>query len=154
MKKELIVELLSKFENACYEINGIECWSARELQEILGYSKWDNFLKVIEKAKASCINAGGSVADHFAETGKMIDLAKGAQREVTDFALTRYACYLVAQNGDASKSEIALLKPILQSKPVNRKLLSSVFWMLPGYLQEKSFPNPRKNFPGLFSKEE
>jgi DNA-damage-inducible protein D len=107
MKKELIVELLSKFENACYEINGIECWSARELQEILGYSKWDNFLKVIEKAKASCINAGGSVADHFAETGKMIDLAKGARREVTDFALTRYACYLVAQNGDASKSEIA-----------------------------------------------
>ena len=107
MKKELISELLNKFESACYEIKGIECWSARELQDILGYSKWDNFLKVIEKAKTACSNAGGNVTDHFAEVGKMIDLGKGAQRELTNFALTRYACYLVAQNGDTSKNEIA-----------------------------------------------
>jgi DNA-damage-inducible protein D len=107
MKKELIAELLQKFEDACYEIKGVECWSARELQEILGYTKWDNFFKVIEKAKMACENGGGSISDHFAETGKMIELAKGAQREVTDYALTRYACYLVAQNGDASKNEIA-----------------------------------------------
>ena len=107
MKKELIAELLQKFEQAAYNYKGIECWSARELQEILGYTKWDNFLKVIEKGKLSCINAGGNVSDHFADVGKMIELAKSAQREVADFALTRYACYLTAQNGDSTKSEIA-----------------------------------------------
>ncbi|WBV51283.1 DNA damage-inducible protein D [Chryseobacterium gambrini] len=107
MKKELIQELFLKFENASHLYNDIECWSARNLQEILNYSKWDNFLKVIEKAKKACQNAGGDVSDHFADISKMIDLAKGAQREISDIALTRYGCYLVAQNGDPSKSEIA-----------------------------------------------
>ncbi len=107
MKKELIAELLEKFENACYVYQGIECWSARELQVILGYTKWDNFFKVLEKAKNACKNSGVSISDHFADTGKMINLAKGAQREVIDYTLTRYACYLIAQNGDTSKLEIA-----------------------------------------------
>jgi DNA-damage-inducible protein D len=107
MKKEQIQELFNQFENACYDYNSVECWSARELQNILGYSKWDNFLNVIEKAKKACENAGAAVSDHFADIGKMIDLAKGAQREIEDIALTRYACYLIAQNGDAAKSEIA-----------------------------------------------
>lgn len=107
MKKELIQELFLKFENASHLYNDIECWSARNLQEILNYTKWDNFLKVIEKAKKACENAGGNVSDHFADISKMIDLAKGAQREISDIALTRYGCYLVAQNGDPSKSEIA-----------------------------------------------
>ena len=107
MKKELIAQLLERFENACYLYQDIECWSARELQDILGYAKWENFVRVIDKAKDACKHAGGNVSDHFPDVGKMIGLAKGAQREVTDFALTRYACYLVAQNGDSSKNEIA-----------------------------------------------
>ncbi len=107
MKKELISELLKKFENACYIYQGIECWSARELQEVLGYSKWDNFLKVIEKSKITCNTAGGNISDHFAGVGKMVSLGSGSQRELDDFALTRYACYLIAQNGDSSKTEIA-----------------------------------------------
>lgn len=107
MKKEQIQELFSQFENACYGYNGIECWSARELQIIFNYAEWRNFLKVIEKAKEACQNSGNTVSDHFVEINKMIELAKGAQREVEDMALTRYACYLIAQNGDASKSEIA-----------------------------------------------
>ena len=107
MKKEQIIVLFEKFENACYTHNSLECWSARELQDILSYTKWSNFLNVIDKAKKSCENAGAIVFEHFADFGKMINLANGAKREIADIALTRYACYLIAQNGDASKNEIA-----------------------------------------------
>ena len=107
MKKELINELFLKFEDAMQIKDNVEYWSARDLQDILGYSKWDNFLKVIEKSKKSCENAGEGISNHFADIGKMIELAKGAQREIADIALTRYACYLVAQNGEATKSEVA-----------------------------------------------
>ena len=107
MKPELINELFSHFESIRREIDGIECWSARDLQKVLGYSKWENFQNAIEKAKKSCENAWLKPQDHFPDTSKMIDLAKGATREVDDILLTRYAAYLVAQNGDTNKSEIA-----------------------------------------------
>ncbi len=107
MKQEQIKQLFEQFENICYLYNGIECWSARELQLLLGYAKWDNFSKVIDKAKIAAENADIKVSDHFADVGKMVDLGSGSQREIEDIALTRYACYLVAQNGDAAKSEIA-----------------------------------------------
>jgi len=107
MKKELIAELFLKFEKAVYEYKGIECWSARELQQLFNYKDWRNFLKVIDKAKDACNNAGGKISDHFVDVNKMINLAKGAQRQVEDVALTRYACYLIAQNGDSSKPSVA-----------------------------------------------
>ncbi|MCX6156033.1 MAG: BRO family protein [Candidatus Kapabacteria bacterium] len=107
MKKEIITELFEKFENACLILDGIECWSARELQEIFSYTEWRNFLKVIDKAKIACETSSVAVSDHFVEINKLIEAAKGAKREITDIALTRYGCYLIAQNGDSSKSEIA-----------------------------------------------
>ena len=76
MKKELIQELLIKFENACYDFNGIECWSARELQVVFGYSQWRNFLNAIEKAKKSCENAGENISDRFADVSKTIPMPK------------------------------------------------------------------------------
>lgn len=107
MKKELVTRLHKSFEGCVHHQDGVEYWSARELQVLLGYTEWRNFLVVVDKAKVACENAGQAIEDHFVDVNKMIDLAKGAQREVNDLALTRYACYLIAQNGDPRKDEIA-----------------------------------------------
>jgi DNA-damage-inducible protein D len=107
MKKEQIQGLFKQFENICYLYNEVECWSARELQHLLGYSKWENFEKVIDKAKESCANAGEQVEHHFPDVGKVIDAGKGAKHQINDILLTRYACYLIAQNGDSRKEEIS-----------------------------------------------
>ncbi len=107
IKKELIAELFIQLEHAAYEYKGLECWSARELQQIFAYTDWRNFIKVVDKAKASCENAGEKLSDHFVDVNKMVELGSGAQRELEDMALTRYACYLIAQNGDPSKPAVA-----------------------------------------------
>ena len=107
MKKEEILALFEQFEQAACEVNQIECWSARELQKLLGYSLWQNFTNVINKAKAACENVGQPVSDHFIDVNKKVELGSGAFRDIDDVMLTRYACYLVAQNGDSKKPQIA-----------------------------------------------
>lgn len=107
MKRELITRLCTAFDAIAKVEQGTEFWLARELQPHLGYDRWENFAKVVEKARTACQKSGQAVEDHFRDVTKIVDLGAGATREIDDLALTRYACYLIAQNGDPRKTEIA-----------------------------------------------
>ncbi len=107
MKPALIRRLHKNFEDYVHVQEGVEFWFARDLQNLLGYTEWRNFTKVIEKAKESCQTSNYAISDHFVDVNKMVPLGSGSERELEDILLTRYACYLIAQNGDPRKEEIA-----------------------------------------------
>jgi len=108
MKPEIIFSLTTDFESFAHKTeDGLEFWFARDLQHLLGYSKWENFQNVISKAKTACEISGHEINDHFPDIRKTIAMPKNAEKEIDDIMLTRYACYLIAQNGDSSKEPIA-----------------------------------------------
>jgi DNA-damage-inducible protein D len=125
MKTELIQTLTNTFEvHAQQTEGGIEFWLARDLQHLLGYAEWRNFNStVISKAKTACEISGHAVSDHFVDVNKMVDLGSGSQREVDDLMLTRYACYLIAQNGDPRKQEIAFAQTYFATQTRRAELI-------------------------------
>lgn len=123
METQQIIKLKSDFDDIARYEDGVEFWLARDLQSILGYKTWEGFYDAIIRAETACKNAGGKVEDHFREASKLINIGKNAHREIVDFALTRYACYLTAQNGDPSKDEIAFAQTYFASQTHKAELL-------------------------------
>lgn len=123
MKKEIIKQLKTSFEEAAYEQDGVEYWLARDLQLLLGYFEWRNFTNAVEKAKEACKNSQIDVNYHFVDVNKTIPMPKNAEKNVDDIMLTRYACYLIAQNGDPRKEQIAFAQSYFALQTRKQELL-------------------------------
>lgn len=143
----MVRELSSNFNGSAKKANdGTEYWCARDLQTILGYTKWDKFTNIIDKAIISCKMSGFEPSDHFLQVGKMINLPKGASREIQDYMLTRYACYLIAQNGDSSKEEIAFAQTYFAVQTRKQELIEERFAEIDRLKARKKLTETEKRF--------
>ena len=149
MKKEQINNLFEQFEAACYVFKGLECWSARELQEVLGYSEWRNFSKVLEKAKEACENGGEKLSDHFVGVNKKVELGSKAERLIEDIALSRYACYLVAQNGDPTKTPVAFAQTYFAVQTRKQELIEQRLLEVERVTARNKLSKTEKNLSGI-----
>ncbi len=149
MKSSEIKELFEQFEKASFDYQGVECWSAREMQTLLGYSKWENFTKVIERAKESCKNSGQNVSNHFPDIRKVIEAGKGAKHEIDDILLSRYACYLVAQNGDSRKEQIAFAQTYFAVQSRRAELIEQRILEVERLKSRKKLQETEKRLSGI-----
>ncbi len=126
MEPNKLMKLKQSFDIVAHTVEGepTEYWRARDIQELLGYARWENFIEAIRRAVVSCETTGFAVEDHFRETTKLIEAGKGARRPVPDYLLTRYACYLIAQNGDPKKEEIAFAQSYFALQTRKQELIA------------------------------
>jgi len=121
--KEIIVKMNKTFEESVFIQDGVEYWMARDLQALLDYAEWRNFLQVIDKAKIACVKSGQNITDHFVDVNKMVRLGSESERKIDDIMVTRYACYLIAQNGDPRKEQIAFAQSYFAIQTHKQELL-------------------------------
>lgn len=151
MKKDVLVKLHTEFERLVRTDveNGVEFWLARELQEPLGYTRWENFNNVIDRAKTACELSGYEVSDHFLDVTKMVDIGSGTQREIDDVALSRYACYLIAQNGDPSKDPIAFAQTYFALQTRKQELIEQRLGEIERISARKKLSDSEKQLSGI-----
>lgn len=149
MKQELIANLQYQFNVIAHTTDdeNVEFWYARDLQGVLGYDKWENFFKVIEKAKISCENSQIEISDHFLDVRKMVEIGSNAQREIKDIVLTRYACYLIAQNGDSSKEPIAFAQTYFALQTRKQELIEQRIELEDRLKARKNSKTVKRNSP-------
>lgn len=149
MKLDNIINYFNNFNKFVYEVDGLEFWFARDLQNLLGYSKWENFLNAIEKAKNACINSGIKTDDHFANTVRAVNMPNGGVKEVEDLFLTRYACYLIAQNSDPAKEQVAFAMSYFAIQTRKQELLEKRLGELERLQAREKLSNSEKELSGM-----